>query len=35
MLTGNTMPGISVVDYGDATEAINVMRGFVRRQSGN
>lgn len=33
MITGNTMPGIIVADYGDVSEAIEIMRGFIQRQS--
>ena len=35
MLTGNTMQGITLADYDDVSEAIGVMQGFVRKQSGN
>jgi nucleoside 2-deoxyribosyltransferase len=35
MLTGNTMPGITVAAYGDVSEVIDVMRGFVGEQTGN
>ncbi|MGB7296758.1 MAG: nucleoside 2-deoxyribosyltransferase, partial [Candidatus Aminicenantales bacterium] len=31
MLTGNTMTGITVADYGALSEAINIMRGFLSR----
>lgn len=31
MLTGNTMPGISVADYGDVREAVELMRNFIKQ----
>ncbi|MCL5429119.1 MAG: nucleoside 2-deoxyribosyltransferase [Chloroflexi bacterium] len=30
MLTGNTMPGMTVTDYGDIGEGVEIMRGFVK-----
>lgn len=29
MLAGNTMPGMTVADYGDIDEGIKIMRGFL------
>lgn len=33
MFTGNTMPGISMADYEDLVEAIEIMRDFIQKQS--
>jgi nucleoside 2-deoxyribosyltransferase len=33
MITGNTMAGITVAEYSDASEAIDEMRGFLGKQS--
>jgi len=34
MLTGNTMSGISIADYGDIPEALELMRHFIEKNSG-
>ena len=33
MLTGNSMPGIQVSEYGDVTEGIEIMRKFLAQQA--
>lgn len=33
MLTGNTMPGITVVGYADITDSINIVKDFIKRIS--
>jgi hypothetical protein len=35
MLTGNTMPGISVADYRDINEGIETMRKFIKSLASN
>lgn len=33
MITGNNMPGLQVADYGDANEAIQIVRNFLANLS--
>jgi len=35
MFTGNTMPGITLADYVDLSEAVEIMRDFIQQQSAN